>query len=151
MNQSSETKKRISLIEHLHRGWQLANQHADTVRLAVNLSRLCGRKHKAARAANEAAKALNDLRWELENLMWQDFPELPSEAFEVYRPSGGLDSASPEAVDSALDVIQEFFDQASDTDNTVGILDDAILDIISTHAVQNIYRAVEITRQKYNF
>ena len=143
-------QKQISLIEHLHRGRQLAAQHVEAVRMSVNLSRLYGRRHKATRAANEAAKALNDLRYELEALMFRDFHTLPNEAIQVYYPTEGHEPTSAESVEAVGEEIQGHLNHLENGDNMVELLDDVIPDLIDRYSVRDVRCGLVVFEGQYN-
>jgi len=143
-------QKQISLVEHLHRGQQLAAQHVEAVRLAVNLSRLYGRRHKATRAANAAAKAMNDLRHELEAVMFRDFPTLSDAAIQVYYPTEGDEPTSPESVEAVEEEIQGHLNHLDNNEDAIEMLDDVIPDLIDRYSVRDVRCGLAAFEGQYN-
>ena len=150
MTQTQSQQKRISLVEHLQKGQQLYAASTDATRLAVNLSRACGRQHKATQAARKAARALNDLRYELEALMFRDFSELPDNAIQIYYPSGGLCPTSQEAAQAVSDAIQNRFDYGTDADDETELFEDAIFGLFETYTIHDICRGLADFKIKHN-
>jgi len=127
----------MSMIKHLHQGRRLAAAATDVTVLSVNLSRIYGRRHKATLAAREVAKSIGDLRWLMEGLLWRDFPELPTEAVQIYYPTKGFEPASAENVEVIMEKIQRHLDNGDNES-----LDDIIIDLINRYPVEDVRRAI---------